>query len=220
LKSLIKEFPITQIIFVKGLIMKTLTELWKEFDEKGLTLTPEGLSDLKWHVEHDENPTNAVDAARDMIIETIDRKWFEHELVPVMARHLDHPNPMVRDETVGAVIGICEATKYGKKALAMARFDPERYVRTTALGGLGWIMNNVESKLARKMAMHIYSVLTSPDTKEFSYADRWGAKESMLISMEVYYPEWGTVNFKEVWGKFLKKYNLKEKEVVHVERGW
>jgi hypothetical protein len=36
------------------------------------------------------------------------------------------------------------------------------------------------------MAMHIYSVLTSPDEKEFDYADRWGAKESMLISMCVY----------------------------------
>jgi hypothetical protein len=200
--------------------MKTLSDLWKEFDEKGLTLSPEGLLELKWHVEHDENPTNAVDAARDMIIETIDRKWFEHELIPVMARHLDHPNPMVRDETVGAVIGISKADEYGKKALVMARFDPEGYVRTTALNGLGGIINKVDPKLARKMAMHLYSVLTSPDEKEFDYIDRDAAESSVFISMEVYYPDWKTANFQEVWKDFLKKYNLKEKEVVKVGRGW
>ena len=200
--------------------MKTLSELWKEFDAKGLTLTPEGLSDLQWHIENDEDPTNAVDAARDMIIETIDRKWFEHELIPVMARHLDHPNPMVRDETVGAVISISKADEYGKKALFIARFDPEGYVRTTALNGLGGIMSKVAPKLARKMAMHLYSVLTSLDETQFSYIDRDAAEDSVLICMGIYYPQWPSVNFQEVWKQFLEKYDLPEKEVVKVERGW
>jgi hypothetical protein len=218
LKFLIKGFHITQIIFVKGLIMKTLSELWKEFDEKGLTLTPEGLLELKWHVEHDDNLLDALRAARDMIGETTETEKFKYELVPLMAKHLNHKDPMVRDSAVGAVITTCESAEYGKKALVMARFDPEGYVRTTALGGIGWIMNNVESKLARKIAMHLYSVLTSPDEKEFDYVYRGAAEASVMISMGIHYPEWGTVSFRDVWKRFLKKYNLKEKELLKVTR--
>jgi hypothetical protein len=200
--------------------MKTLSELWKEFDEKRLTLSPEGITDLQWHIEHDEDPSDAIDAARDMFIETVDPEWLEKKVISLMAKHLDNEDSMVRDCAVGAVIGICAAAEYGKKALVLARFDPDFYVRTTALSGLGRIINKVDPKLARKMAMHLYSVLTSPDENQFGYADRGASKRSVLSSMEVYYPDWKTANFQEVWLKFLKKYNLPEKEVVKVEKGW
>ncbi len=200
--------------------MKTLGELWKEFDENGLTLTQEGLLDLKWHVEHDKNLLDALRATRDMIGETTETEKFKDELVPLMAKYLDHPDPMVRNSAAGAVIGTCRSPEYGKKALVLARFDSDSYVRLTALGGLGWIMNKVDSRLARKMAMHLYTVITSPDKKQFSYIDRDAAADSVLICMGIYYPQWPSVNFKEVWLQFLKKYNLKEKEIVQVEKGW
>ncbi len=198
--------------------MKTLSELWKEFDEKGLTLSTEGIADLQWHIEHDEDPLDAIGAARDMIIETVDRQLLQQELVPVIAKLLDHKDSLVRAKSLSTVISICEAIEYTKKALVLARFDPDDYVRTTGLSSLGWIMYKVDSKLARKMAMHLYSVLTSPDEKEFDYVHRGAAEASVMISMGFYYPDWGTVSFRDVWKRFLKKYNLKEKELLKVTR--
>ena len=199
--------------------MKTLSELWKEFDEKGLTLTPEGLSDLQWHIENDDDPLDAIGAARDMIIETVDRQLLQQELVPVIAKLLDHKDSLVRAKSLGSVVGIFETPEYGKQALVLARFDPDTYVRVIGLSSLGVIINKVDPKLARKIAMHLYTVLTSPDEKEFDFEDRLASKHSVLDSMGIHYPEWGTVNLEDVWKSFLKKYNLKEKEFVRIERG-
>ncbi len=164
------------------------------------------------------SPYKAIAAARDMVIETVERDHFVQVVAPTIAQCFDHKNEDIREIAVGTVIGICKDARYGEQALVLERFDPDRYVRTTALGSLGWVMNKVDPKLARKMAMHLYYVFTSPDEKQFSAVDKDASKSSILISMEVYYPEWGTVNFQEVWGKFLKKYDLPEKEFVKVEK--
>ena len=200
--------------------MRGINELWKEFDEKGLTLGPEGITDLQRHIEHDEDPFDAVSTTQIMISVTVDPEWFKQELVHIMAKHLENEHSGVRDFVLGAVIGIFKDARYGEQALTLARFDHDEYVRLAALSGLGGIINKVDPKLAGKMAMHLYSVLTNPDENQFGYADRGASKDSILDSMGIHRPDWGTVNFKDVWKEFLKKYNLPEKEVVRVGRGW
>ena len=199
--------------------MKTLSELWKEFDKKKAKLTQEGIEDLIWHIENDWSPYEAIAAARDMMIETVDRDRLEQALLPIIAQHFNHKHGNIRQIAVGTVVGICEAERYGEQALFLARSDPDDLVRVIATSSLGWVMNKVDPKLAREMAVYLYAIMKSQNKEKYGNSDKDAARDSVRISMEVYYPEWGTVDFQEVWGKFLKKYNLKEKEVVKVEKG-
>ena len=199
--------------------MKNLSELWKEFDKKKGKLSPESIEDLKWHIENDMSPYEAIAAARDMVIETVERDHFVQVVAPTIAQCFDHKNEDIREIAVGTVIGICKDARYGEKALVLARFDPDDLVRIIATSSLGWVMNKVDQNLAHKMAVHLYTIMTSQYEEKDDNAYKRVAKKSILISMEVYYPEWGTVSFQDVWKQFLKKYDLPEKEVVKVEKG-
>jgi hypothetical protein len=200
--------------------MKTLDEIWQDFDKKGGILTLESIEDLKWHIENDRSLYEPIAAARDMMIETGEREHLEQEIVPTIAKHLDHEDEYIRAIAVGTVIGICKDASYGEKALVLARFDPDECVRAIATSSLGWVMNKVDQNLAHKMAVHLYTIMTSQNKEKYGNSDKDAARDSVRIAMEVYYPEWETVDFQEVWGKFLKKYNLQEKEFAKMGRGW
>ena len=190
--------------------MKRLDELWKEFDKKKGKLSSESIEDLRLQVDHKGSLYESIAAARDMIIETEDREHLEQELVPTIAKHFDHEDRDIRAIAVGTVIGICKAARYGEQALFFASSDPDNLVRVIATSCLGWIMNIVDPKLAREMAVYLYKIMTNQDDKNYKSSDRGAAKESILISMEVYYPDWGRVNFDEVWEVFVERYALEK----------
>jgi len=206
--------------------MKSLDEIWQEFlDTK--TLSRQTLLELTAYIEDKMYSWSAINLATDIIIESImeniNPEQLESVLVPAIARQLDSESATTREFAIGSLIGRLSVAEYGEKALFLAQFDPDETVQSIATSGLGWIMNKVDPELAHKMAMHLYTVVTGSNKEKYDTSYKGAAKKSVLISMGVFYyewPKWDAAKFDETWKEFLKKYNLKEKEVVHVEKGW
>ena len=156
------------------------------------------------------------------IMKNINPEQLEKVLVPALARQLDSESATTREFSVGSLIVRLKPLEYAEKALFLARFDPDDTVQSIATSGLGWFMTKVDPELAHKMAAHLYKVITSPDKEKYDTSYKGSAKTSVLICMGVSYyewPKWDSRKFDETWLKFLKKYNLKEKEFVRIERG-
>jgi len=195
--------------------MKTLSDLWKEFDKKGLILSPEGLSDLKWHIENDEDPWDAISAAEDMIIES-QSSAMKEGVASSVAKQLYHKNSSIR-EIATRFIKYLSFPECGQDLYNIAHTDDDEFVRILATKGFGYIMNEVDKKLAYKMAMHLHEILTNDDFEKYGKSYRDSASDSVLAVIDHNYiafgRAWNDPDFDPIWKKFLKKYKLEYKPV-------
>lgn len=193
--------------------MKTLDEIWQIYLDRDLN--PEELKDLVWHIENDEDPQGAISITADMGLKNLGN---------VLAKHLKHPKPFIRELTIGCLLGQLELPEYAEKGLEMSKNETQR-VRNIAIFSLGAIIDKVLFSLAQKIAKYILSVFQDSD-EDKSLRD--SAYFSILKGMEVPRKDRPLVS-KEIQDsdidqsivyEFCKKYQvtLPEKKGSHLPR--
>lgn len=193
--------------------MKTLDDIWQIYLDRDLN--PEELKDLVWHIENDEDPQGAISITADMGLKNLGN---------VLAKHLKHPKPFIRELTIGCLLGQLELPEYAEKGLEMSKNETQR-VRNIAIFSLGAIIDKVLFSLAQKIAKYILSVFQDSD-EDKSLRD--SAYFSILKGMEVPRKDRPLVS-KEIQDsdidqsivyEFCKKYQvtLPEKNGFHLPR--
>ena len=193
--------------------MKTLDEIWQIYLDRDLN--PEELKDLVWHVENDENPQGAISLTADMGLKN---------LGSVLAKHLNHPKPFIRELTIGCLLGRLELPEYAEKGLEMSK-NEKKNVRNIAIFNLGEIMDKVLFSLAQKIAKYLLNVFQ--DLGEYKSL-RDSAYFSILRSMKMPWEEMPPVSEEiqdsdidqSIVYEFCKKYQvtLPEKKGSHLPR--
>jgi len=109
--------------------MKTLDEIWNEYEEP-CVISKENEKALIWHLEHDEDPADAITLTTDMGLK---------QLGPYLAKFLDHEDDWIRELTVGGRLRLPE---YAEKGLQMAQRDPFDNVRNLAAMSIGAVLDS------------------------------------------------------------------------------
>jgi HEAT repeat protein len=190
--------------------MKSLDNIWQEYLDD--TLDKQVLKDFIWHIENDDS-SEAVIMATDMLVEEPNNEILK-ELIPYLAKQLDHEDEYVREIAVGCVVRRMELTEYAKKALNMAKNDPYDNVRCLAAASLGAVIDKVDFVLRKQIAIYLYDSITNhiyDDLhKQCTYA-------SILEAMNVPINMWPAVKLnpdiskmvdKNLLESFRKKYNI------------
>jgi hypothetical protein len=162
-------------------------------------LSVQSIKDLKWHIENDAQPDAAISLVTDARL---------MDLVPLIAKHLDHEDDYVREFTVGCVLGRMQLEQYAERALQMAQEDPEENVCSLATSSLGAVIDKVNPELKKQMAKHIYKWIIEP---EYSYIEKSCAFQSILKAMEVPTPVRITIPYdpdNQLIQKFKEKYGI------------
>jgi hypothetical protein len=166
-------------------------------------LSPRSIHDLKWHLENDPSPHKAIMLITDARIQ---------ELIPLVARYLDHEDDFVREIAVGCVLGRLRLAEYALKGFQMGLEDPYDNVRDLAIFNIGAVLNKIEDKsLQHKIADYLYHRLF--DVKQ-GKSFKGAAYKSILTAMEVPIPEQprvrdleNEINF-DLVEKFKNKYGV------------
>lgn len=75
--------------------MKNVKYIRDEFFDNG-KLAAQSMQDMIWHIENDPLPDRSISLVTDACF---------MELVPLIAKHLDHEDDFVRELTVGSIVG-------------------------------------------------------------------------------------------------------------------
>lgn len=76
-------------------MIRNVKDIRDDFFDKG-KLSAQSMKDLVWHIENDPLPDRAISFVTDAGL---------MELVPLIAKHLDHEDDFIREITVGSVVG-------------------------------------------------------------------------------------------------------------------
>lgn len=157
-------------------MVKNVKDIRDEFFDND-KLSAQSIKDLIWHIENDSLPDRAISLVTDACF---------MELVPLIAKHLDHEDDFVRELTVGCVVGRLKLPEYAEKALKMAQEDPDSGSRSLATSSLGAVVNEVNPTLQKQIAIYLYDVIFNA---KYSYLDKRAAFDSMLKAMNLPAPE-------------------------------
>lgn len=164
--------------------MKNVNDIRDEFFDNG-KLSAESIKDLIWHIENDLLPDRSISLVSDARL---------MELVPLIAKHLDHEDDFVRQLTVGCVVGRLELSEYAEIALNMAQADPDSGPRSLATSSLGAVINKVTAVLKKQIAYYLYNVMINP---EYQAALKKCAFDSILEAMDIPAPQRFTMPYDE-----------------------
>lgn len=139
--------------------MKSLDNIWQEYLDD--TLDKQILKDFIWHIENDpEHQGEAIVMATDMLVEDPKNEILK-ELIPYLAKQLDHEDEYVREVVVGCVVGRMKLPEYAEKALNMAKNDPYDNVRCLAASSLGAVIDKVDCVLCKQIAIYLCDSITN-----------------------------------------------------------
>ena len=195
--------------------MKTIDQVWDVYLKKNGKVDESSLGELRWHIEHDEYPWDAISMAADMIVEN-QSSLMKKILVPAMVKQLYSESSSTRQFAVGAIRRLM-LPQYGQELYRLSTEDAASIVRIIATNGLGDIMNEVEKPLAKKMATYLYEILRDNDFEHYCKSHRDSASDSVLSAMDYDYlafpRAWNDPDFDPIWKDFVKKYKLEYKPV-------
>ena len=147
-------------------------------------LSSQSMADLIWYLEND--PYDAIRLATDAIIYTKFKDNNFKRLIPLIAKHLENEDDLVRETAVSCIISRLNLSEYAGKAFYLAKNDPENNVRGLATSGLGSIINHVDPLLQKQIAQYLYDIIQNSKN---SFLNR-EANISILKAMEVPIPVW------------------------------
>lgn len=148
----------------------TLDEIWENHLKKGLT--QKEIKDLRWHLDHDQDPHNAISLTAEMGLK---------ELGSVLAKYLHHEQWFIRQLTLSCLLDKLELPEYAESGLEMVQYDAEENVRTFALFTLGGILNKVSFSLAKKIAQYLWDAFNQDACK----VKRGSAYFSILKALDI-----------------------------------
>ena len=157
-------------------MIKSVKDIRDEFFDEG-KLSAQSIKDLIWHIENDPLPDRSISLVTDARL---------MELVPLIAKHLDHEDDYVRELTVGSIVGILKLAEYAEKAFNMAQTDPDSGPRSLATSSLGAVINKVNPNLKKHIAKYLYDVIINPKYKS---SHKNCAFNSILKAMDVPVPQ-------------------------------
>ena len=192
--------------------MRTLDAIWKIYLDRDLN--PQELKDLIWHIENDEDPQDAISITADMGLKSLGH---------VLAKHLNHNKPFIRQLTIGCLLGQLELPEYAEKGLEMAQNDDD-HVRNIAIFDIGGVINKAPFPLTKKIAAYLL--------ESFKYDEceviRGSAYHAILTAMEIPRDKRPPASrvVKEldinqsIVSDFCKKYNIStvEKKKIHHQK--
>lgn len=152
-------------------IMKSVTEIRDEFFDNDSKISKQSMQDLIWHIENDPSPSRAISLVTDARF---------MELVPLIAKHLNHEDDYVRELTIGCLVGRLKLPEYAESALKMAQEEPDGGPRTLAISNLGAVINEVNLTLKQEIATTLYNVLIN---SEYDSVDKRCAFDAILEAM-------------------------------------
>jgi hypothetical protein len=179
-------------------MIKNVKDIRDEWCDNG-KLSAQSIKDLIWHIENDPLPDRSISLVTDARL---------MELVPLIAKHLDHEDDYVRELAVGRIVNGLELAEYAEKAFKMATTDPDEGVCNLAIFSLGAVMNKVKPVLKKQIAQYLYSIIIS---EEYDSLDKRSAFDSILKAMEVSVPERISTPYDpnhELVKKFKEKYEI------------
>lgn len=158
--------------------MKNVVDIRDEFFDNGNKISAQSMKDLIWHIENDSLPDRAISLVTDGYLTN---RSFE-ELLPLIAKHLEHEDDFVRELTVGCIVGRIGMAEYSEKALNMAQKDTYGGPRGLATSSLGAVINKVNPVLMKRIATYLYDVIIS---HEYDDLDKRSAFDSILKAMNI-----------------------------------
>jgi len=176
-------------------MIKSVKDIRDEFFDEG-NLSAQSIKDLTWHIENDPSPDRSITLVTDARL---------MELVPLIAKHLEHEDDFIRQHTVGCVIGRLRLANYAEKALNMALEDPESGPRGLATSNLGAVINQVSPVLKKRIANYLYDVLINP---KYDNVERRFAFRSILEAMEIPMSQRFTIQNAEMQN-LMKQFTIK-----------
>ncbi len=180
-------------------MIKSVTDIRDEFFDNGNNISKQSMQDLIWHIENDPLPTQAISLVTDARF---------MELVPLIAKHLNHADDYVREFTIGCLVRRMHLPEYAEEALRIAQDEPDGSLRTIAISSLGAVLNQVDDVLKNQMADHLYRVLIS---NEYDKLDKRCAFDSILQAMGMPIPQQITTSYDlnhDLVKQFTTKYEL------------
>lgn len=192
--------------------MKNLDEIWQDYLDQDV-LNGDSLNELIWHIEHDNAAGEALTMATDMIIDE-GTGWLLKKLKPYLIKQLEHEDDFIRELAVGCIVGRLKLSEYASKALDMAKNDPYDNVRGLALSNLWAVIDDVDLRLQKQIAVYLYEVI-SEDVyddwhKECAYSSVLNAiKVPIYLQPEIATdPNVKTVVDKDLLEQFKTKYRI------------
>jgi len=176
-------------------MIKDVKDIRDEYFDEG-KLSAKSIKDLICHIENDPSPERSISLVADARL---------LELVPLIAKHLDHEDDYVRELTVGCLIGRLKLPDYAEKALNMAQEDPDGGPRSLAISNLGAVINKVNPVLKKRIAVFLYGVLIN---SEYDDLDKQFAFNSILKAIDIPMPQRRTTPCDENHD-FVKQFKIK-----------
>jgi len=176
-------------------MIKNVKDIRDEYFDEG-KLSAQSIKDLVWYIENDPSPHSSISLVTDACL---------MELVPLIAKHLDHEDDFIREITVGCVVGRLKLADYAERALNMAQEDPEDGPRGLATCSLGAVINMVNPLLKKRIAVYLYDVIISPDYDDL---DKRSAFDSILEAMDIPVPKRITISYDEAHD-LVKQFKIK-----------
>ena len=153
-------------------MIKEVIDIRDEWCDNG-KLSAQSIKDLAWHVENDPLPTNAISLV-------VDARLME--LVPLIAKHLDHQDDYTRQLTVSGIVGRIGLVEYTEKAFKIATTDLDEGVRDLAISSLGVVINKVQPTFKRQITQFLYNIIIN---KEYDRLSKEAAFDLILKAMNV-----------------------------------
>ncbi len=160
--------------------MKTVKEIRNEYFDNNEKLSKESLEILKAYLE--DADSKELSAAISFVT---DARLID--LVPLVAKHLEHENDFIREIVIGSLLGRLKIAEYAEKGLKVATEDPYSNVRGLAAMSLGAVINKVDVKLRNLMASYLYEVMISSN---YDNLHKQSAYDSILEALEIPITEW------------------------------
>lgn len=128
--------------------MKSLKELQNILEDDTKSIDQYWISQVKWYLENDIDPSKAMIMATDTHIE---------EFIPLIGKYLDYKKDGYLREVASGCIGRFKSYNYGDKLLEIAMNDIESGPRAIATMNLGWLIEGLSCTLQKKVGQYLVS---------------------------------------------------------------
>ncbi|GAO97906.1 hypothetical protein Cva_00547 [Caedimonas varicaedens] len=129
--------------------VKKIRDEWCDSDDENIS--KESLEMLKHHLEGTD-----VDNLCEAISLVTDARIMQ--FVPLMAKHLTNEWSIVREFTIGKLLGLLKLPEYAEIGLKMAQEDESSGVRCLAATHLGDVLDKTPENLRHIIASYMYDV--------------------------------------------------------------
>lgn len=119
------------------------------------------VEDLKWHLENDEDPDEAISMATDAQL---------RELAPYIAKHLYFKEYDYTRELAAGCLGRLYAMDYVKDVFDVALNDTHDGPRALATMNLGCLMEGADKKLKKEIATYLIKEFEKKDNSLGNYS--------------------------------------------------